>query len=355
MFLMNLTIETELCNLRCKYCWLTIGNETTTRTQNRLITRVINKESTVITSDSLVTEVAHQVEKVLEAGEAKILKVSGGEIFLLPEVLESVQKFSKKYEKIQILTNATKIDEDLLKKLDPTKFAFQVSLDGYTETANYARFGGKSYELTQRVLTSVRNLFQLGFNVEINAVITPQNINELPSYAKFMQHEFPYITIFPFPVRFSEAEFQLTGSQEVIEQLIEDCSDFKGTLPPQGYLTALHEMMKYGKQIKCYLPLLTLSSDELGNVSVCPCGNLGSRGNILDGLIGDIQLTLGDQNVKDILNWKHSKCRECFTHFDVINLFLAGKVDEDDLSYCGIFQDANILKAIVRYKEKILA
>lgn len=353
MFLMNLTIETEFCNLRCQYCWLTNGNETTIRTNNQLITRV-KEYNSVFTSTSSIKEVTKTIEKILEAGEAYILKISGGEIFLLPEVLEVVKKFTDKYKKIQILTNGTLLKNSELKKLEPSKFAFQISLDGYTPIANKFRFGNKSHLLTDKILTSIKILRELEFNVEINCVITPKNIGQLPDYVRFMSQEIPNVTIFPFPVRFSCPEFQLIEKQEIIEQLIQNHFLFRNTLPPKGYLIALQEMLQNGKQVKCYLPLVTLSSDDLGDIGVCPCGNLGSRGNILESTIDCFEVNVNDKKVQNIQNWHYSKCRDCFTHFDVINLFFEGKIKEEELALCGIFKDETVLNALVKEKHKFL-
>jgi sulfatase maturation enzyme AslB (radical SAM superfamily) len=350
MFLMNLTIETELCNLRCKYCWLTNGNEITIRSKSQLITRV---EGESLTKTSSIDKINDQIENILKAGQAQVLKISGGEIFMLPEVLETVKKFTDKYKKIQILTNATLLHKFSCQDMEPSKFAFQVSLDGYTPIANQLRFGKNSRFLTEKILESIKILRHLEFNVEINCVITPQNIDELPDYVEFISEEIPNVTIFPFPVRFTRPEFQLIGEQQAIDKLIQNHFKFRNTLPPKGYLIALQEMLQHGKQIKCYLPLVTLSSDDLGDIGVCPCGNLGVRGNIMENTIDYFKVNLDDEKVQNIQKWQYSKCRDCFTHFDVINLFLEGKIQEEELALCGIFQDENILNALVKQKDQI--
>jgi hypothetical protein len=143
------------------------------------------------------------------------------------------------------------------------------------------------------------------------------------------------------------------GEQQAIDKLIQNHLKFRNTLPPKAYLVALQEMLQNGKQVKCYLPLITLSSDNLGDIGVCPCGKLGFRGNILENTIASFEVNFTDEKVQNIQNWEYSKCRECFTHFDVINLFFEGKIQEDELAFCGIFQDQTVLNALVKQKEQI--
>jgi hypothetical protein len=94
---------------------------------------------------------------------------------------------------------------------------------------------------------------------------------------------------------------------------------------------------------------MSLSDD--GDVALCPCGDLGSRGNLFTG--AEAELAPEDPRARDVAAFRHSKCRTCYTHFDVVNLFLAGAIPVVELVGCGIFRDPDVLAALVAERDRL--
>lgn len=348
MFILNLTIEEDLCNIRCEYCWLTNQDEFVRRNKNMLT--VFSKKQGNIEHKKL-PNLLNRVETILSNTKSTILKISGGEIFLLPEVIHLLVKYSYNYKIIQILTNGTILETFPLDILDNKKFAFQVSIDGHTNSSNYHRFGKASKHFTPIVLKSIYNLYTLGFNVEINSVITPQNIYNLKDFLLYINKSFPKITVYPFPVRFTLIDFYFKQEQlSIIDDILEISDKLKVTLPPLPYIRYLSKFIENNRNFPCYLPSFISSIDSDGDVSICPCGNIATLGNYFNDSFKFESPAIDHPIVTKIVNMEYDKCKECFTHFDVINLYCMGVVSYNDLGKCGIFQDKNILESMNIYK-----
>jgi len=348
MFLLNLTIEQDLCNIRCDYCWLTNQDQFVRRNQN-ILTVYSKKHGKV--QDKKLSNLIEKIETILSNTHAPVLKVSGGEIFLLPEVINLLNKYSNNYAKIQILTNGTRLEQFPLDLLDNKKFAFQVSIDGHTEDSNQCRFGKATKHFTPLVINNILRLHKAYFNIEINSVITPNNIRNLKDFLFYVNKNLPKVTVYPFPVRFSEPDFNLQHESLIfLEKILELTEKLDFTLPPQVYMNSLYQTIKEGRSLPCYLPAFISSIDSDGDVSICPCGNIKKLGDYFDSSFVLQPVSIDNSDFKSIVNMKHDKCRECFTHFDVINLYVHGVIRKLELSKCGIFQDNDILQLLESYK-----
>lgn len=350
MFLHVLDIESGLCNLRCAYCFLTLGGiEETIRKGEGLFSLKSGKKE--ISKDYSISYLLNNVGKILDKVDASVLVILGGEIFLLPEVLDLLTVKAVNYDKIRIITNGLLIQKFNLSKLDSDKFCFQVSLDGSTIEANHFRFSSR--KCLDIILKNVRNLYEYGFTVEINCVLSSANIDQFESFALYTKRQFPGVTIYPFPVRFFLPEYSLNSqSVEIIRKILGN-SEISDVLPPKPYIEQMIKAIVGRKTLKCYLPFLAISGSEDGIINLCPCAILKEHGNILAKNAELIELSLNDPDVKDVLNFKHEACQHCFTHFDIINLFIEGKIDEAEMSGIGIFKDVKVLKALKVIKDKI--
>jgi uncharacterized Fe-S cluster-containing radical SAM superfamily protein len=350
VFQFNLTIATELCNLRCKYCWLTSGDEFLQRQNDHV---VVQKKGVGRVDSYAVGDVVIGVAKILEQCNASVLKISGGEVYLIPEVLEVIFAHASKFDKIQILTNGTLIDLHKIQQLNPDVFCFQVSLDGHTARANKLRFG-RGDHLTKRVMDAIALLDSEQFNIEVNSVVTSCNIDQLPAFMRSMHARFPCVTVFPFPVRFRDGQFGVAADSGVFDHLLEMSHTLRGTVPPAAYIQELRQTIASNKQTPCLLPVLTLNSDEDGNLNLCPCGQIATRGNLFHRPVGSLALSLSDPVVQDVISWRHDKCKHCFTHFDVINLFMRDRITADEMALCGMFREQRVLNSLIRFKRHLL-
>lgn len=348
-FLTSLEVEFELCNLRCKYCWLTLGNLETFRKGDKIMSR---KKGQAIQFDYSVSDLSQNIRHILEKSDSYILKVSGGEIFLLPEIIDELVLASSKFDKILLVSNGTVMKQRDLEKLDPMKFCFQISLDGHTSEANILRYK----EVTQnyeRVLRTITILYEQNFLFEISCVLTDYNIDYLIGFCEYFARNFPGVTIIPFPVRFSD--YHLSSSKENISILSHVKDSFPvGTIPPKGYMEALIETVKGQKNNICFLPVIGLYGCEDGSSPLCPCGIIDNHQNIFE-RESILPPSLEHPSVKKVLNKEESKCLSCFTHFDMINLFIEGRISSEEMQRAGIFQNSDLLSHLERYKYYVIS
>src|SRR5579871_4889196 len=120
-----------LCNLRCKYCPCEV-------------TLMKRKGDLVVIKDSAfgpayqepvsgVLKRSHQVVSIVSQKlPATVLKLSGGEIFLLPEFIDELPELARKYAIVQILTNGTLMNDVVIKSISAiNNVHIQISLDGH--------------------------------------------------------------------------------------------------------------------------------------------------------------------------------------------------------------------------------
>ena len=349
MFFHILDIESGLCNLRCSYCFLTQGGiEETVRVGDELMSYHDGK----LTHDYPVSVLLNNICRILDSVEATVLVVLGGELFLLPEVLDFLVKRAYKYDKIRIITNGINLHKYDLSKLSPEKFCFQVSLDGASLQANKFRF--PSEKTLEQIIENLHLLLKLGYIVEINCVLTTANIEHLQDFAKYVKGNFPGVMIYPFPVRFFRGDLSInTENAKIIHRVLED-QEIADILPPRAYLEELLVAITGQRIVGCYLPLLAISGSEDGSINLCPCAMLKARGNLLTEIIAPLELTMAAQDARDVLNFEYRACKSCFTHFDIVNLFIENRISESEMQKSGMFRDTLVFEALKGYKEKIL-
>lgn len=119
------------------------------------------------------------VEQAHELG-ARRFYFTGGEPFARPDLLELMRFVTEdKDSELVVMTNATLLSGDRLKKLEPfdrKKLKFQVSLDGATAAVNDKIRGEGVFAKASAGLSS---LAALGFETALTAVVTKDNLKDL--------------------------------------------------------------------------------------------------------------------------------------------------------------------------------
>ena len=209
------------------------------------------------------------------------------------------------------------------------------------------RFSPKTKNF-EKIVDLIKWLGNKGHFVEISAVLTDHNIAYLPDFARFVFREFANTILYPFPVRFSE--YNISNTSENISFIEKAWNAVPlGILPPVGYKEQLIEVIQNNKTTKCYLPLIVLSVCEDGFMPFCPCGIISDHGNIFDKKHLSPP-SINDLVIKRVMDLKEQKCKSCFTHFDIINLFFENKISLQEVSQCGIFQDSRMNKLLESFK-----
>lgn len=153
---------TPICNLRCRMCYVHKPEE-----DRRIFGRLLPA--------SFWLDTARQAA---EAGML-VLSLTGGETLTYPYLDELMEGLSQLGLLISFNTNGTLVDEkraEWFRRFPPTKI--NISLYGASDET-YGKLTGMADGFT-RVTRGVALLQQAGLNVYLNAVLVPENIQELP-------------------------------------------------------------------------------------------------------------------------------------------------------------------------------
>lgn len=150
---------TSRCNLECKYCY--VGGIS------------IHKDMEFETA-----------KKVLDYFGKEPMKIqfAGGEPMLNFDLIRKVYKYVRErgYDgSFQMQTNGTLVDAGKAKEIKGMNMAIGISLDGVPEVNECLR--GK----TREVIHGIQMLAQEGIMVNINSVVTAQNVEQIPKLADF--------------------------------------------------------------------------------------------------------------------------------------------------------------------------
>ena len=172
LLIQHVQIEvTGYCNMNCKHC--RAANETKRNMSLEQIEKILKI-----------------INKVRDDDFRLIL--SGGEPFLHPKILE-ILKLIKKYniESVVITTNASLVDDKILKAMNDLKFKFlciQVSLDSLDEEThdNFRRYKG-AYQKCIETLNKIQNYDNIYSSIRMT--LTKETINEIEKMIDFsIQH-----------------------------------------------------------------------------------------------------------------------------------------------------------------------
>lgn len=154
---------TDGCNLRCPYCYASSE-------------KCLPGELDTAESKDLVSQIA-------DLG-GRVIVFTGGEPMLRKDLFEIVEHANSVGLKSNIITNATMIRTPATARRFAELFnAVTVSLDGGTATSHDRTRGAGAFAKTHKAL---RLLNEAGVAPAINHIVTSDNVDELESFAKFV-------------------------------------------------------------------------------------------------------------------------------------------------------------------------
>jgi MoaA/NifB/PqqE/SkfB family radical SAM enzyme len=285
------------------------------------------------------------VEKSLSILEenvnASILKISGyGEITMIKDWKNIIGKHNQHYTTTQIITNATLLTSYDIDWLASRDYCLCVSLDGVSVPANSPRSSSEA-ELA-RIKMNLGYASSLGIPLEINTVITSRNIKELEPLLDFVASINGIC--YPFPVRenrlYSNSNY-LNPSKEDVEKNIGGLSkNFHPSLPPRSYIEGLTQFMLEGTRGVCYVPKIIVGISPEGDLLWCPCsGNKRIANIFLEG-----KEAFDKQFEQRSYGGYNKECEDCFTHYDILNLFLDGKISQEEMRRLPLFKKQDLIK-----------
>lgn len=330
----DLVVAEDLCNMRCEYC-LTQTSQFKKESNERERDR--NKLSCCfyVEGSDFKYKLDTIQENILDEVDIAILKISGGEILLLPEIHQYILNQAKRFKGVQVLTNGVLLNEQILKDYkEASNICLQISLDHHTLEGNSYRT--KTESVLERILNNIDLANKYEIPVEINCVLTDKNTGILKSFLDYLNRYDKGVVIFPFPVRGSERKhfYMKKGQIVAIEEIIECYDDYRNILAPKEYMKYLLEFLKTGKRkTDCSLPYMAVGVFEDGTVTPCPNYWFTSLGSILEDKHSVIK-KVGEEKIYHILTCDRNplkECHSCFTPWELFNLYVEGVVTYEDL------------------------
>ena len=162
-------VAEEFCNFQCEYCegfyptdYSLLkdkeGNLHVPDEWYKLVRQCPKKVQENFESGRSFKHFYDMAEKVIaknrEMLDIDILKISGGEISIYPELCNFVEKLHQDFPIVQILSNGSNISkEDILRYKMMGNITFQISLDGVTKESNYGK--SHSSSVTEKVIRGI--------------------------------------------------------------------------------------------------------------------------------------------------------------------------------------------------------
>jgi hypothetical protein len=159
-------------------------------------------------------------------------------------------------------------------------------------------------------------------------------------------------TIYPFPVRSNPRFYPSSANiEQFVSRYAADYSSLKTFLPPLAYMNALVEFLTGGVRSRgCHVPEAVIGSQGDGTLEACTCGPVKTLGTVL----GPAGISTYDRIGSDSC-YAATKdpatsppcCRDCFTHYDIVNLFIEGQISVDELERIDLFAVPEVLREIL--------
>lgn len=360
----------EACNLACTYCapsgfpmridssgaahmpetW----RETLEITPK--VNEVLPRKPQLIDFFSLGKSV---ITKMEEESGSQILKLSGGEITLYPQLIDYVRDVHGNYAAVQILTNGYKLTDDQIEAFaDMGNIYFQISLDGTTQDTNRART--PNGRITEKVMRNLEKISEKGMPIEINCVLTSFNTGRFDVMLDTLK-DMKDVMVAPRPVRGGGRrllDFTTEQVKDFRRVVIDEYDRYKVILPPLPYLERLVIMMETGvRSNKCYVPFFVQGVDNYGNAETCACGStMPLLGNVLEDSVEVFDKHRGDTNYDP--SEDHDDCSYCMTQYEIMNLYIEGSINRNDMLKIPSFRFGGVLDTVdkigVRLRDKAI-
>lgn len=351
----DFVVAEDICNMQCMYCLTQISQFRKEHDENALSTRKINdfayKEGTTFqkTMDTIQYSLLQNID-------IAILKISGGEVLLLPEIQNYILKQAKQYKGVQVLTNGVLLNEEILKKYkEMGNICLQISLDHHTLEGNYYRTQKQS--VLSHILNNIDLAYTNGVPVEINCVLTDKNTGILSNYLDYLRRYEKGVIVYPFPVRGCERnKFYMKQEQiQEIRKIVDSYEKYESILAPKPYMKYLLDFLENGRRkTKCVLPYVAIGVFEDGTITPCPNYWFTSLGSLLkDKKVID---KIGKSRIYQVLTSEKNRfkeCMTCFTPWDVINLYIEGVLSFEDLKKYPLYAFPGVEEYMKAIKKNI--
>lgn len=330
----DLVVKEDACNLACTYC-LTGQSNLKAGHRDQLIFQPPKVDSYDPTTP-LGQRLHRVVDRVQTALRTPLLKVTGGEIFVIKGMIDFLEAVAPQHEVLVVQSNGLPLIDDRIERLAKLgNVVVQISLDSSVYAGNGYR--ARSADLHGKILDRITAVVEAGLPLEIYAVLNDRSAPYVVDFAKWcgaFSGNRPQL--FPFPVRGPDSDrFAMTADH--IRHL-EDLRDLRpalpDVLPPQAYLDRLIDFFRNGRTWRCHLPRLVVSTFDDGVSTACPNIWFNDMGNVLEDDWENVLSQVCTTGFYDLLLAERPRldaCKGCFTPWDTLSLYFEDEITLDEL------------------------
>ncbi len=230
------------CNLNCRYCYAT--------------DRVESKHPKMQLKDyKRVIDEIHDISSAIK------FSLTGGEPLLNKDCIEIARYIKTKGHYVDILTNATLINETIVDQIKTVFDKVTISVDGSYKELHESFRGPNTYE---RTLNNIDLLLQKGVNTSLSMTVNRLNIHDVSSMAQKYGSLLSFAPLFPAGNAIkSETDISITG-KEYYDALF----NAEG-VNPLSYCESSLDNSQICRNCKCAVGDSELSISSTGDVYPC--------------------------------------------------------------------------------------
>lgn len=353
ILLTNLLVKTDHCDSFCKYCY---HNKEKGYTENC---------SSYVYKDDLKSKLDGIIDFSTNSFNCPIIKICGGEIFLMNNLKEFVYRLLEKFPYVLIQTNGKHLNDETLKWIiDSRRVMLQVSIDGHLLSMNRFRF--EKQEILDKLLYAIGILKENDIYIELTSVLNKLNTAR---YAEFLNYlnELPKgkqrNALKATPILLIDKTGEYRASEEDIEKIevLTKQNEFSHILPPIKYMENFYHLMQGDRVVyHCYNPIISAnyldSGDMKGCTNVLPESVL-NVGNIFKDKCEDILGRFGHTKFQNLLvktkQWV-PLCKNCYNFCSIYNLYLNESITLEELCENNyMFEVPEVKKMLIQLKREI--
>lgn len=352
----DLVINEESCNLSCTYCLTGQSNLKPSHPEQRIFGRPIR--DAYAKGTPLKRKLDALLDRYDERFNAPLLKITGGEVFLVAGIVDFIEACTRRYERVVVQTNGTLIKAKQLERMATFDgLVYQLSLDCHLHEGNSHRVANVAAH--RKMLARAEALMDSGPPVEVYAVLHDRSSPHFADFARWLHARTNRVTLYPFPVRGPNTERFRVRPQQVagIDALLEAYDELREVLPPRGYVKRLVEFIRNGgRRGPCHLPRLVASTFSDGVLTACPNIWFSRLGNVLEAEWPGVTERMGESGLYRALLAPHPRleaCTGCMTPWDILTLYVEGEVSWEDLCADPVYGAPGIRAYLAQIKSTL--
>lgn len=353
----DLVVNEDSCNLSCTYCLTGQSNLKKGHTDQLIFgppTRDSYEPGTELHDRLPIID-----QRLDGKFEVPLLKVTGGEIFLVKGMMDFLAEQAQEHEVVVIQTNGALVSDAQLEEMKTWgNVVMQVSLDSHLVRGNSYRVPKEA--LHAKIVKRIEAILDSGLPTEVYSVLNDRSVEEMEEFANWLTSRFD-TTYFPFPVRGPDSNNFAVRQDQValIQRFVDRYDDFAPVLPPRAYFNRLLSFYREGKRtFRCHLPRLVVSTFSDGVVTPCPNVWFSDMGNLLEDDWDETLDKVGNTGLYRALLAPHPRlkaCQGCFTPWDTLSMYFDDEITLDELCAAPTYAGPITRSRIEETKRRFLA